>query len=160
MSQKLLRLQSSNQKIRLQKNELSSLSLVNLESWGGRQNKGKDLALGRCWQQRTAFLLSFSCPLRAALRCGWKSNVSLLIFKLFPHDHWIKRCAALSHRALFTVEFTETNSYDMLLLFITLSHCLWVTWCCVVWGLGGETLCSVQRFQAFLLHCPCHWWRY
>lgn len=78
-----------------------------------------------CW-------LSFSRPAWADARgtapsCGWKSSGSL---ELFPHDHWIKCCAALSHRALFTVEFTETSSHDVLLLFIKLSPCLWVTWRC------------------------------
>jgi len=77
-------------------------------------------------------------------------------FKLLPHDCWIKCCSAFSHRAWFTVEFTEANSYATLLLFIMLSHCLWVMWSSAVWGFEGhghrdtlESVCGVSELRAF-----------
>lgn len=161
MPLKLLHLQSSNKKIRLQKKKKERTLKSELCESGEADKTRARIWL---WVSAGSSAQLSCCP--SAVLCrqlrgvDGKATSHFSFLNYFSHDRWIKRCTALSHWALFTVEFTETNSHDMLLLFITLSHCLWVTWCCVVSGLGGETLCGVQHFKAFSLHCLCHWWRY
>lgn len=63
---------------------------VRLEGWRSRAKEhARNLAVTRPWQQCSAFLLSFSCPLwtderSMTFRYGWKSNVSLLVLNRFP----------------------------------------------------------------------------
>lgn len=63
---------------------------VRLEGWRSRpKEQARNLAIMRPWQQCSAFLLSFSCPLWTdergmTFRYGWKSNVSLLVLNCFP----------------------------------------------------------------------------